>query len=115
METDLTEPWGVRLDYAGRALTPVIEQGLPVDVAIVDAEPGRRNTPMVATAITVITPAGDAAFTLASMTVPAYVGTTWQPDPAKVQAAVEQCAAAALERLQWLASLIPAPVQIPAP
>jgi hypothetical protein len=106
---DPAHPWGIAVDYAGRALAPVIERGFSVDVMIRDAQPGRRDTPTVDAQILVISPDGAAAVTLATATVYAYQpGSPWQPSPAAVQAAVEQCAALAVQRLDWLASLRPA-------
>lgn len=117
MQIDPDQPWGLALDYAGRAMAPVIEQGLPVDVVVQDVQPGQRNTPTIMASINLVSPDGEAAITLAAVTVYAYAGGTWVPDPLKMQRAVESCAATAVERLQWLASLIPAPapVETPAP
>jgi len=44
---DPTEPWGLALDYMGRAVAPVIEQGLAVTVWVADAEPNKLNSPTV--------------------------------------------------------------------
>lgn len=111
MQIDPNQPWGVELDYAGRIRQPIIEQGLAVDLAIQDAQPGWRDTPTITTSVTVLSPDGEAAFTLAQTTDYAYpTNRQWQPDPAKVQQAVETCAALAVQRLTWLASLIPTAV-----
>ncbi|MEV7212074.1 hypothetical protein AB0O31_03120 [Kitasatospora cineracea] len=110
MQTDPTEPWGVTLDYAGRIRQPIIEQGLAVDLAVQDSQPGWRDTPTITASITVVSPDGEAAFTLAQTTVYAYPpNRQWQPDPQKVKQAVEQCAALAVQRLAWLATLAPTP------
>lgn len=105
MDIDQTQPWGIALDYAGRAMEPVQEDGFAVDVVVQDSEPGRRNTPTVRATIFVQTPDGRFTDTLAYAEVSAGMGGYWKPDPDKVKAAVEQAAAEASAKLDWLASL----------
>ncbi|MFF9123151.1 hypothetical protein ACF09J_07615 [Streptomyces sp. NPDC014889] len=105
MDIDPTQPWGIALDYAGRAMKPVQEGPFTVDVAVQDSEPNRRNTPCVRATIFVQTPDGEFSDTLAYADVSASMGTYWEPNPDKVKAAVEQAVAQAHAKLDWLASL----------
>ncbi|MGW6703621.1 hypothetical protein ACWGDE_01825 [Streptomyces sp. NPDC054956] len=107
MIPDPTEPWGIALDYMGRAIDPVIEQGLSVTVWIADAEPSRRDTPTVNAQIVVMSPDWTMTAQLALVSLPAYTGTTWTPNPQIVKTAVEQAAVVAIGHLEWLATLIP--------
>ncbi|MFD5509033.1 hypothetical protein ACFWIB_14820 [Streptomyces sp. NPDC127051] len=109
MIPDPNEPWGVALDYMGRAVEPVIEQGLSVTVWVADAEPNRLNSPTVNAQVVVMSPDWTMTAQLALVSLPAYSGTTWTPNPQLVQQAVEQAATQAIGHLQWLATLIPAP------
>lgn len=109
MIIDPTEPWGVALDYMGRAVAPVIEQGLAVTVWVADAEPNKLNSPTVNAQIVVMSPDWTMTAQLALVSLPAYSGTTWTPNPQIVKTAVEQAATEAIGHLQWLATLIPTP------
>ncbi|MFJ2717398.1 hypothetical protein [Streptomyces sp. NPDC087437] len=105
MDIDPTQPWGIALDYAGRAMEPVQEGGFTVDVAIQDSEPGRRDTPTVRASIFVQSPDGLFIDNLAYTEVAASMSGYWKPDPDKVKTAVEQAVAEANAKLDWLASL----------
>lgn len=109
MILDPTEPWGIALDYMGRAVEPVIEQGLDVTVWVADAEPNKLNSPTVNAQIVVMSPDWTMTAQLALVSLPAYSGTTWTPNPQIVKQAVEQAAQEAIGHLQWLATLAPAP------
>lgn len=109
MILDPTEPWGIALDYMGRAVEPVEEQGLAVTVWVADAEPNRLNSPTVNAQIVVMSPDWTMTAQLALVSLPAYSGTTWTPNPQIVKQAVEQAATEAIGHLQWLATLAPAP------
>ncbi|MFE6868296.1 hypothetical protein ACFVFS_17240 [Kitasatospora sp. NPDC057692] len=108
MDIDPAHPWGIPLDYMGRATELVIEQGLPVAVQVADAEPNRRNSPTITASITVMNADYTMIDQIAYVTVPAYSGTTWQPNPELVKQAVEEAATWAVAHLRWLATLIPA-------
>ncbi|GAA1406296.1 hypothetical protein GCM10009639_54030 [Kitasatospora putterlickiae] len=107
MDIDPAHPWGLELDYMGRATATVIEQGLPVAVVVADAEPNRRNTPTITASITVMPDDYSMTAQLSVVTVPAYTGTVWAPNPLLLKAAVEQAATEAVGHLHWLATLIP--------
>lgn len=109
MIVDPTEPWGLSLDYMGRAREPVVEQGLSVTVWVADAEPNRLNSPTVNAQVVVMSPDWTMTAQLALVSLPAYSGTTWTPNPQIVKQAVEQAAAEAIGHLEWLATLVPAP------
>jgi hypothetical protein len=106
---DPNQPWGLALDYMGRAVEPVVEQGLEVTVWVADAEPNRLNSPTVNAQIVVMSPDWTMTAQLALVSLPAYSGTTWTPKPQLVKQAVEQAATDAIGHLTWLATLIPAP------
>jgi hypothetical protein len=112
---DPNEPWGLPLDYMGRATEMVIEQGLPVAVTVADAEPGRRDSPTITASITVMSPDFTMTAQLSVVTLAAYTGTSWEPEPLLVKTAVEQAATEALGHLEWLATLLPEPTTPPAP
>lgn len=109
MILDPTEPWGVALDYMGRAREPVIEQSLSVTVWVADSEPNKLNSPTVNAQVVVMSPDWMMTAQLALVSLPAYSGSTWTPNPQLVKQAVEQAAAEAIGHLEWLATLIPAP------
>ncbi|MEU3665738.1 hypothetical protein [Streptomyces virginiae] len=109
MIIDPNEPWGIALDYAGRAREPIVEQGFSVDVWVADASPGQRDTPTVGAQIVVMHPTDWTAYQLGMVSRPAYSGGSWTPDPTAVQQAVEECVQQAIDHLTWLATLAPAP------
>lgn len=107
MTPDPDQPWGIALDYMGRALEPVIEQGLPVTVWVADSEPDHRNTPTVNAQIVMLSPDFTMTAQLGMVSLPAYSGGMWAPSPATVQQAVEDCVQQAIDHLNWLAGLRP--------
>ncbi|MEW2415280.1 hypothetical protein AB0953_16415 [Streptomyces sp. NPDC046866] len=107
MDIDPNQPWGIALDYVGRARQPVQEQGFSVDVWVADASPGQRDTPTVSAQIVVLDPNDWTAYQLGMVSKQAYSAGTWAPNPNVVQQAVAECVQQALDHLDWLASLRP--------